>query len=205
MITQQEGRNLITPLGKRAVFVSYPLLIDGANFRIARSLIAGTYYVAAAPRLLARSAYITLTLKVPDMKTRLALLAVALVACSGSKVVNPIVYVGTYDLVSINGLPLPASSGDDGGNHYVAVSGNTILRADKSFTKNHLIITYNSSNVQTATTPEVYNGTYAIDGNNISFNYPANGAQPAHSVTGVIDAGSIVQESVGRVWRFERK
>jgi hypothetical protein len=141
------------------------------------------------------------------MKRALTFLIATVVACSSTKStsVNLIAYTGTYDLVSIDGVLLPAGAGDDGGNHYVALSGNTILRVDGSFTKNHLIATYNSANVQTETIPYVYNGNYEIVGTRISFNYPANATEAAHSVVGDIDGGVIVQTSVAKSWRFVRK
>src|SRR5688500_4185406 len=108
------------------------------------------------------------------MKSGLTFLIATLVACSGSTSPNPAFYTGTYVLVSIDGVPLPANIDFDGGNRYVALSGNTILRVDGSFTKNHSIATYNSANVLTETVPWVYSGNYAIVGSRITFNYPAN-------------------------------
>ena len=140
------------------------------------------------------------------MKFGLTFVIATLMACSGSTTPNPVFYAGTYVLVSVDGVLLPANIDFDGGNRYVALSGNTILRIDGSFTKNHLVATHNSADVRTETRPFVYNGSYEIVGSRITFNFPANATDPAHSVEGDIADGVISQtSSSGRSWRFVRQ
>lgn len=137
------------------------------------------------------------------MKFRLTCLIVALAACTGST--GPRAHVGTYVLVSVDDELLPATTAFDGGYRYVAVSANTILRYDMSFTKNALEEKRNSDDELIETIPSVYNGNYEIVGSRITFNLPANASEPAHSVEGEIANGVLVQTSVDRTWRFVRQ
>lgn len=131
------------------------------------------------------------------------LLAIA-TACSGSTAPKSDV-TGTYVLATIDGSPLPVTTALSGGLRYAAQSGNTILRSDGSFTKNHYTAVYNSANVLTQVVPYVYNGSYDIVGTRITFNYPPNATEGATSVVGDIADGVLVQTSIGKSWRFVRQ
>ena len=140
------------------------------------------------------------------LKTLLAgVWAASLIACSSGSTSPTPDFSGTYVLATIDGSPLPVTTAIDGNTRYAAQSGNTILRTDGSFTKNHFTAVYNSANVLTQIVPYVYNGMYSVVGTHITFNYPANATEGATSVDGEIADGVLVQVSIGKTWRFVRQ
>jgi hypothetical protein len=106
----------------------------------------------------------------------IAFAAVALLGCSKSSTgPSTTSTVGTYTLVSVGGVALPAPSGDPG---QTVTAGNLVLNADGSFTYAE---TRNPGGVQSS------GGTYTVTGVNISLVPTSQGDTGA---TGVFSDGN---------------
>lgn len=88
-----------------------------------------------------------------------ALATVALLGCGDTTDPTASGYVGTYTLVTVGGVALPAPSGDPG---QTITAGSVVLRSDNTFT-------YSETRNPSGGGDNGTSGTYSLSGANITF------------------------------------
>ena len=99
------------------------------------------------------------------------LLSLVLLACGDSPppLEPPEDYAGTYEMIAINGAPLPfLLLEDDDGDTVEVISGAVVLRADQSF-EDRAMLRFTEAGVALPDEADVITGTFTVTGGRVRF------------------------------------